>query len=50
MEAFVEAFFTIDTNNSCKITAKELSNYMKAQNYDDAFVKVKIDSLQLSWY
>lgn len=41
MDAFVDAYFAIDTGMNGVITSKELTNYMKENNYGDAFVKVR---------
>ena len=39
MEAFIEAYFAIDTDRKEVITTDELKRYMKKNNYDDGFVK-----------
>ncbi|PAA63568.1 hypothetical protein BOX15_Mlig012489g3 [Macrostomum lignano] len=38
MEAFKEAWLAIDVQGRGSITSRDLSAYMKKQNYDDAFV------------
>ena len=40
MDAFIDAYFAIDTEMSGEITSDELTNYMRANNYDEAFVQV----------
>lgn len=40
MDAFVDAYFEIDRDMKGIITTDELVTYMRANNYDDAFVKV----------
>lgn len=41
MDAFIDAYFEIDLDMKGVITSNELMTYMRANNYDDAFVKVR---------
>ena len=40
MDAFVDAYFDIDTDMTGHITSDELTHYMKSNNYDDGFIRV----------
>ena len=41
MDAFVEAWYAIDTDMGGVISIDELRDYARSNNYDDAFVQVR---------
>ncbi len=40
MDVFLDAFFSIDMDNSEEITIDELKTYMDKNNFEDDFVQV----------